>query len=364
VVLERLPKPEDTRSLTGSIRIFFHKVISKPIGLNYPYPLLAVADVTDDGEVTYDADPDEVARHVTEAKRIVLYIHGIIGDTRAMAASARYLKEQPTEPLTFLHDHHDLILTFDYENINDPIEETALALKQRLADVGLKAGHEKTLHMVAHSMGGLVSRWFIEQEGGHEIVQHLVMLGTPNGGSPWSTIQQWATTALGMGLNSLGSVIWPVKVIGGLLSAIEKIDVTLDQMAPGSEILNTLEASDNPKVPYTIIAGNTSLRPSEADADEEKSRFERLLSRLAPKRLLHGVTSLAFFSQPNDIAVSVESIGRVPRTFSCAQDPKEIYCDHLSYFTTEAGLQALSQALGYGAEDLGIITEQQKGTGF
>jgi hypothetical protein len=52
-------------------------------------------------------------------------------------------------------------------------------------------------------MGGLVSRWFIEREGGDRVVRRLVMLGTPNGGSPWPAVADWATTALAVGLNEL-----------------------------------------------------------------------------------------------------------------------------------------------------------------
>ena len=37
-------------------------------------------------------------------------------------------------------------------------------------------------------MGGLVSRWFVEREGGREIVDHLVMCGTPNQGSPFGKV--------------------------------------------------------------------------------------------------------------------------------------------------------------------------------
>ncbi|MEM9926475.1 MAG: hypothetical protein AAF915_22435 [Cyanobacteria bacterium P01_D01_bin.50] len=55
-------------------------------------------------------------------------------------------------------------------------------------------------------MGGLISRTFIEEERRNQIVQHLVMLGTPNAGSPWIQIQNWAFTALGIGLNQLSTV--------------------------------------------------------------------------------------------------------------------------------------------------------------
>ena len=118
-------------------------------------------------------------------------------------------------------------------------------------------------------MGGLVSRWFIEREGGNRVVRRLIMLGTPNGGSPWPRVQDWATTALAVGLNELSKVIWPASVLAGLVQAVEAVDVTLDQMMPDSGFLRDLHASPDPKIPYLMIAGNTSLIPASA-GDEQR----------------------------------------------------------------------------------------------
>ena len=343
IVLERLPTPENTRSLTGSVRILFQKIISERLETHYRYPLLTAVAFTADGTTIRIPDNVEVRKRVAAAQRILLYVHGIIGDTKAMAASAHaHGRKLPFQaPVPALADRYDLILTFDYENLKTPIEDTACTLKQRLEEVGLKAGHGKTLHVIAHSMGGLVTRWFIEREGGDAVVQHLVMLGTPNGGSPWSTIQNWVTVALGIGLNCLGMTVWPVHVLGGLLWIIETLDVTLDQMAPGSSVLNTLAASVDPHVPYTIIAGNTSIM----QADAEQKRLARLLHRLTLQQLLHGMTALAFFGEPNDIAVSVQSITSVPRDRSPQPVMQQVNCDHLTYFSTETSLRTLVEAL-------------------
>jgi hypothetical protein len=42
---------------------------------------------------------------------------------------------------------------------------------------------EPRLTLVAHSMGGLVARWFAEVEGGRDIVRRIITLGTPFAGS-------------------------------------------------------------------------------------------------------------------------------------------------------------------------------------
>lgn len=219
-------------------------------------------------------------------------------------------------------------------------------LKARLEQAGLGAGHGKTLHVVAHSMGGLVSRWFIEREGGNTIVQQLFMVGTPNAGSPWPTIQDWATAAIALGLNGLTTVAWPAKVLGGLVAATEKMDVALDEMNPGSDLLAGLAADSDPGIPYTVVAGNTSVIAAvlAPEGTEKKSRIARVFSCLRLRPWLHKVASLAFFGQPNDVAVSVESISSLPKKIGRVT-VREVTCDHMSYFTTEAGLRALADAI-------------------
>jgi pimeloyl-ACP methyl ester carboxylesterase len=341
IVLERLPEPlsEGSRSLGGSIRIFFQKITTQQLGLDFKYPILAVADVSPDETVTYTAEIARVKARVAQAKRIVLYIHGIIGDTQSMVGSVQRAK---------LTDLYDLVLAFDYENLNTSIEENARFLKQRLEAVGLGADSGKELHIVAHSMGGLVSRWFIEREGGDRMVKHLIMLGTPNAGSPWSTVQDWALTALGIGLNGLSEITWPVPVLGMLVKAVnktaavvEKIDISLDQMHPESEFLKNLAANPDPRIPYTIIAGNTSIVPAALvpESSLKSSPIERLTQKLFNK-----VVALPFFGQANDIAVTVTSIKSVSTARSPQPQIQEVGCDHLVYFTNPDGLAALATA--------------------
>ncbi len=214
----------------------------------------------------------------------------------------------------------------------------------------LTPNHGTTLHFAAHSMGGLVSRWFIEREGGNQVVERLVMLGTPNGGSPWSTLQDWATTALTIGLNAgwLGGG-WPVAWLGALAAAIERIDVTLDQLAPGSEFLRELSNSPDPGIPYWLVAGNTSLIAGPSAATDA-GWWERLWSRLSFQRALHAVTAQAFLSHPNDMAVSVDSMQQVPSHRASVLQVRETACDHLSYFTDETGRGILLEILNTSRE--------------
>ena len=61
--------------------------------------------------------------------------------------------------------------------------------------------------------------------------------------------------------------------------------------------------------------------------------------------LLHLATAPAFFGEPNDIAVSVANIRRQPAGRTQPATVREVACDHLTYFNTQAGLNALAELL-------------------
>jgi pimeloyl-ACP methyl ester carboxylesterase len=349
ITLERLPQPTtSSRSLGGSIKIFFKKLRHQTLGHIYEYPILATAEVKqvdNKFQVTYQKDLEVVKQQVASAQKIVLYIHGIIGDTESMVTSIQQARVEIDNQLRPLREAYDLVLTFDYENLDTTIEENARLLKQRLESVGLGANHGKQLQIIAHSMGGLVSRWFIEREGGNQIVQHLIMLGTPNAGSPWSTVQDLTFALLGMGLNQISGTILPAKIVADLaatsLQFIEKIDNSLDLMQPNSEFLRSLSLSPDPQIPYTIIAGDRSTL-----LKQQANILRRLMSKLFTPAINRVIDDLVFGGELNDIAVSLASIKSVKSDRS--PQPRilpHVACDHLTYFTTEAGLQALVAAL-------------------
>lgn len=340
IKLERLSTPYSrNRDLIGSIRMCFVKVISDTLGREFDGYHLRAVTVAEDETVT---PIENISAQVEKADRILLYVHGIIGDTKDMVKSVQRAKVSVDGNERPLNELYDLVLTFDYENINTNIPEIARKLKEKLTEVGLTADRGKILHIVAHSMGGLVSRWFIEGEGGNEIVQHLVMLGTPNAGSPWSTVQDLATLALGIGLNSLSTVAWSVKVLGSLISAIETVDITLDQMKPNSSFLRNIAASPDPGIPYSVIAGNTSImRAAIEEEGNQASRLKRLIEKLRTQ-----VVEFPFLGQSNDIAVTVESIKGIPGGRMIPPNIKEVACDHLTYFVENSeALNHLSKYL-------------------
>ena len=335
LVLERLPEPTpDSRSLGASIKIFFQKIVGPWVGSPSEYPILAVADVGPDGEVAdandREKDREAVRARVETARNILLYVHGIIGDTREMAGSAQR---------GGFAGRYDLILTFDYENLGTTIADNARLLGERLAAVGLGPGHAKSLDIAAHSMGGLVSRWFIERLGGNRVVRKLVMLGTPNGGSPWPRLVDWATVAMALGLNGLTGSPWPSRVLRGLTAALGDPRTALTEMISGSPTLAELSRSPDPGIPYTILTGDTSTIPTDAGPD---GKVSRLIGRLFGTSPMYVIANPFFLGAANDVAVAITSMTSIPGRRA---RPVPVSCDHLTYFSSRAGLAALAEAL-------------------
>jgi pimeloyl-ACP methyl ester carboxylesterase len=339
VCIEELPEPSPagTRSLGGSVKILFQKLKYNLIGTTFEYPILAQAVFNGDSEGSFHYNKSTASIRDTlsrpETKNILLYIHGIIGDTEDMTKSAILAKRNVGTQVKAIADHYDAVLTFDYENLNTKIEENAVLLRKRLEEIGLGEGHDKNLHIVAHSMGGLVSRWFIEREGGNAIVNHLIMLGTPNAGSPISNVKEWATMAISALLGKISLAVWGVSPLVYLFNkAMTVAGVALAQLKPDSDFLYLLNQSGAPGIPYSVISGNIN--------QIQRDAMNRLFLKLENVKD-RGLEFL--FRADNDIAVSVPSIQYVPTNPNTHYI--EVACDHMSYFSSPEGLAALSEVI-------------------
>jgi len=333
------PTPAGTRSLGGSIKILFQKFVYEKIGMPFEYPILAQAQAVpekEDFRVEYKKAAGEIKTVLAkpETQRIALLIHGMVGDTKEMTKSFQRAKIEEAGVVKLLQAHYDVVLTFDYENLNTTLEQNATSLQSRLAAVGLGAGHGKTVDVIAHSAGGLIARYFIEKLGGNTVVSHLLMTGTPNAGSPMANVKEWVSIAVTTVLSKVSFAIWglgPAVLLWN--QAMQVTGVALAQLKPGSDFLTQLnEGAVDPGIPYTVIAGNTSKIPEKT----MKNLFDKLkgVTDVGLQWLYHGV---------NDLAVSEVSIKNI------LHNPNvqfyDVPCDHLSYFNSPEGLAVLAQAM-------------------
>ncbi|OGG58626.1 hypothetical protein A2765_02795 [Candidatus Kaiserbacteria bacterium RIFCSPHIGHO2_01_FULL_56_24] len=117
----------------------------------------------------------------------VIIIPGILG-------SEQHNGEWIIDPI--LHTYDDLIATLDVNGYTPDVDlftfpynwrksnvETAVLLKQKIDEVKAICNCDK-VDLVAHSMGGLVARQYIQSVDYDQDVDQLIFLGTPHLGSP------------------------------------------------------------------------------------------------------------------------------------------------------------------------------------
>ncbi|MEI6417842.1 MAG: caspase family protein [Sphingomonadales bacterium] len=312
--ISALPAAVGSRSLTGALKLYFFKTVLNKADASQ----LRWVDCSGPAPV-YGSD--NLPGKVAAAAKVLLLVHGFIGDTTSIAQGLI---------ASGLWQQFDLVLAWDYENLNTPIADTGLALKARLAMAGFGPNDNKQLTILSHSMGGLVSRAMIELHDGAAMVDHLVMCGTPNGGSPLGRV-------LPPLLALAGNAAVPfLKAAGPALAWLmngKPPTTTLAQMNPGSDFLNSLAAANDPGVRYTILSGSVDACAAAGDASAG-----RLLVKLGQSTPF----DVLFNNQPNDVAVAVPSIDGVPaaRQPAPATGPA-LACHHLNYFASPAGLAAL-----------------------
>ena len=361
IIIEALPEsalttPDDSsRSLGSALKIYFRKLIYRDLlRIDEEIHSLRIPefDITDQTKVSgYVTDSTSIAAQVAAANRILLIVHGIIGHTSAIAGSVNL---SHTDGQATLAAQYDLVLTYDYENLSTPVQDIARALKAQLARVGISADSGKRMDIVAHSMGGLVSRWFIEREGGAAMVDRLVMVGTPNGGTPIAAVKQqgeailktWAYSNLVAILNGLTTAYVGGVVVAGLMTLLDSVSHNLNQMAPDAELIRELANSAAPaNVRYAVIAGDTAglMIPP----DQYTVRLAKLLEYLRERLRLaaYDLLTAKLFGEANDMAVGNGSMAHFNSAWQGAVTIEAVRCDHLSYFQDKTTLQRVAQQL-------------------
>ncbi|MBB4079131.1 hypothetical protein GGR28_001748 [Lewinella aquimaris] len=318
--IHHLPEPGagDRRSLTGALKLVFLKYVLRQPGHRLRW--------VDYSGVTPRRTATDLKARVGKARRILLCIHGIIGDTEGMAAFGQAQVES---------GQYDLVLTFDYENLSTLLEDTSKTLGDALRqEAGMTPEHELTI--LAHSMGGLVARHFIECRRGGELVDRLIMAGTPNAGSEIARVTKYrdgAVILLGLAIN-FGWSFPAAAALSAALKASGKVTKTLEQMLPNSTYLDQLEDAPDPGVDYRVLAGNLD------DYLSSRSDVRRLMDKLYR---MGG--QLFYRNLPNDVAVSIDSIRSVPVRRQPLAEAREVACHHLNYFTEPESTVILEEFL-------------------
>ncbi len=271
VSIDRLPTLVDAgkdsaeymgeRGVFSSMKLAFFKLVLDDKKTN----TLSALDLDNDELVLTTSG---MAQRVMTSKSFLLVLHGIMGDGLSLckdigARNPEFLKK------------YDCVLAYDYECLNTPMEETAAQLKKDLKNLNLDSHENKTIDIVAHSCGGLVGRWLVEQEGGNSFVQNLTMIATPNAGSLFGKVEEYRSFALNIlevAANFMPHIIPGSGLLIKVLKFAGNLTPALGQMSADSEFLTQLNTSPDPKTQYVIVSGDAR----DVDSNHASQMVKRL----------------------------------------------------------------------------------------
>jgi triacylglycerol lipase len=105
----------------------------------------------------------------------VVLVHGLVDNRSIFTVMLRSLRRRGFAQ----------VCTWNYSPLLRDVESAAAALGAHIERICRETGHER-VHVVGHSLGGLVARYFVQRLGGDRRVESLVTLGTPHGGTWWA----------------------------------------------------------------------------------------------------------------------------------------------------------------------------------
>jgi triacylglycerol lipase len=186
---------------------------------------------TKDGTKYQKATLENKLTSVNKNKKAIVFVHGILGiPFRLILGKAiHYFRSLPSH----LRDYPQSIYFPRLPN-GEHIETRAHVLADFLA--GINADH---IDLIAHSMGGLDSRYLIHHLDPHQRIRSLTTIATPHHGTP---LAQWVVDNKGPLYALLRHITQP-----GLLD-----------LTPVSCVRFNLEISNRPYVKYYSFAG---IRP-------------------------------------------------------------------------------------------------------
>ena len=107
----------------------------------------------------------------------VLLVHGLVDNRSVFSVMTRSLRRRG-----FAH-----VCTWNYSPLLTDISQGAAELGRHIESICEQTGHDR-VHVVGHSLGGLIARYYVQRQAGDRRVESLVTLGTPHRGSVWAHV--------------------------------------------------------------------------------------------------------------------------------------------------------------------------------
>jgi triacylglycerol lipase len=109
---------------------------------------------------------------VEAAETPILLVHGIVDNHAIFTVMEYALRRRGFLTLS----------TYDYGLLTQSIPRAAARLGEAIDKLSTETGYER-IHVIGHSLGGLIARYYVQRLGGDHKVHTLVTLGTPHQGT-------------------------------------------------------------------------------------------------------------------------------------------------------------------------------------
>jgi hypothetical protein len=113
-----------------------------------------------------------VAGDIEAAGTPILLVHGMIDNRSIFTLLRRGLRRRGFWQLPAMN----------YSPFTTDVRAAAVRLAERVEQIVAETGYDR-IHIVGHSLGGLIARYNVQRLGGHQRVHTLVTLGSPHGGT-------------------------------------------------------------------------------------------------------------------------------------------------------------------------------------
>lgn len=251
---------------------------------------------------------NQVKEKIASANKILLLIPGLYNDSVEMGNALQFAHENKSV---------DLILTFDYDPLNQSISGAAQQLKEMLENNSLAAGHKKTLQILGYSVGCLIARYWLEiLDQGKHWAQKALLIAPPNSGLKSTNLKAEFQRAFAFAFNFKPAYVLP------LLAKIRGLKPeTLSELYADSTLIQQLANASAPTTSYQLITGDLSEFPD----NTEQETMQKLLTELDQM-----VGSIVKEEQKGDGVISIDNAFNI--SFVSTAQQSTVSCLHYHYF--------------------------------
>jgi len=114
----------------------------------------------------------------------ILLVHGLVDNRSIFTLLCRSLRRRGFGRVT----------TYNYRPWTTDLRAAARKLGEQVEAICEHSGYER-IHVIGHSMGGILARHYVQRQGGDARVHTLVTLGSPHGGTGAARLLPFGVTA-------------------------------------------------------------------------------------------------------------------------------------------------------------------------